>query len=57
MDEFGRVCTLYVDDRQFLSVPNNLSLGLNIYWFNPFEKAPYSAGALLLIFQDVSVLN
>ena len=29
-------------------MPKNLSLGLNIDWFNPFDKAPYSAGAIYL---------
>ena len=37
-----------IDNRPFLSVPNNLCLGLNIDWFNPFDKTPYSAGAIYL---------
>ena len=37
-----------INDRPFLSVPNNLTLGLNIDWFNPFDKSPYSAGAIYL---------
>lgn len=37
-----------IDGRPFLSVPNNLCLGLNIDWFNPFDETPYSAGAIYL---------
>lgn len=38
----------HINGRPFLSVPNNLCLGLNIDWFNPFSETPYSAGAIYL---------
>ena len=33
---------------RFLSIPNNLCLGLNIDWFNPFSETIYSVGAIYL---------
>ena len=38
-----------IDGRPFLSIPNNLYLGLNIDWFNPFEETPYSVGAIYIV--------
>ena len=38
-----------IDGRPFLSIPNNLYLGLNIDWFNPFEETPYSVGAIYIL--------
>ena len=32
--------------RPFLSQPNNLSLMLNVDWFNPYDETPYSAGVI-----------
>ena len=46
----GRVWESFqvIDGQPFLSVPNNLCLGLNIDWFNPFSETLYSAGAIYL---------
>lgn len=38
-----------VSGRPFLSLPGNLCFTLNIDWFNPFDEAPYSAGAIYLV--------
>ena len=37
-----------IDGRPFLSLPNNLCLGLNIDWFNPYKETQYSAGAICI---------
>ncbi|XP_030600828.1 uncharacterized protein LOC115790939 [Archocentrus centrarchus] len=39
----------YVDGQPFLAEPNNLALMLNVDWFQPFENAPYSVGAIYLV--------
>ena len=41
-----------IDGVPYLSLPNNMCLGLNIDWFNPYKQTQYSAGAIYL-----SVLN
>ena len=38
-----------INGRPFLSIPNNLCLGLNIDWFNPFEETHYSVGAIYIV--------
>ena len=35
--------------RQFTALPNNLCLGMNIDWFNPYEETVYSVGAIYLV--------
>ena len=37
-----------VNGRPFLALPNNLCLGLNIDWFNPYSETEYSVGAIYL---------
>ena len=37
---------LNVNDRPFLSHPNNLALSLNVDWFRPFQHSPYSVGVI-----------
>ena len=38
----------FVYNRPFLDVPNNVGLALNMDWFNPYEHAQYSIGAIYL---------
>ena len=35
-----------VNNRPFLDVPNNITLALNIDWFNPYEHSKCSIGAI-----------
>ena len=44
MVEYGK----FVSNRPFLDAPNNVGLALNIDWFNPYEHAQYSIGAIYL---------
>ena len=39
--------------QSFLSQPNNLSLMLNVDWFNPFDETPYSAGVIYFVIQNL----
>lgn len=43
----------YIDGQPFLASPGNFCLTLNIDWFNPFKEAPYSAGAIYLVIQNL----
>ena len=47
----GRVWkeTSFISGRPFLSQPNNLSLMLNVDWFNPYDETPYSAGVMYFV--------
>ena len=38
----------FVSNHPFLDAPNNVGLALNIDWFNPYEHAQYSIGAIYL---------
>lgn len=38
----------FVSNRPFLDAPNNLGIPLNIDWFNPYQHAQYSIGAICL---------
>ena len=35
--------------RPFTALPNNLCLGINIDWFNPYDEAVYSVGAIYVV--------
>ena len=37
----------------FLTHPNSLSLMMNVDWFNPYEEAQYSVGAIYLVVQNL----
>ena len=37
-----------INGHQFLAVPNNFCLALNVDWFNPYKQTPYSVGAIYL---------
>ena len=39
----------HIDGMPFLAIPNNLCLGMNIDWFNPYDESPYSVGAIYLV--------
>ena len=40
---------MFIDGRQFLSIPNNLVLSINIDWFRVYEQSQYSAGPIYLV--------
>ena len=42
-----------IKGRQFLDSPGNLCLMLNIDWFNPFDEAQYSVGAIYLVVHNL----
>ena len=42
-----------VDNIPFLQAPNNISLKLNLDWFNPFEHIQYSVGVLYLVVENL----
>ena len=39
----------YIDGSPFLAEPHNLSLMMNVDWFNPYKDTLYSAGAIYLV--------
>ena len=39
----------YIDGVPFLAAPHNLSMMMNVDWFNPYTESQYSAGAIYLI--------
>lgn len=51
----GRVWNEFLNPqgRQFLSLPYNLALTLNIDWFQPFKHTTYSVGAIYLSIQNL----
>ena len=38
-----------INQRPFVAIPNNLCLGMNIDWFNPYKDASYSVGAVYFV--------
>ena len=38
-----------IQNRPFLSLPNNLCLALNVDWFNPYKETQFSVGAIYLV--------
>ena len=38
-----------IDEKEFLSLPNNLALGLGCDWFQPYKHVTYSVGVLYLV--------
>ena len=43
----------FIEGQPFLSNPGNLSLMLNIDWFNPYDHTPYSAGVVYFVVQNL----
>ena len=38
-----------VNGRDFLALPNNIALSMNVDWFRPFEHSPYSIGVIYFV--------
>ena len=38
-----------INGRPFTELPNNLCLGMNIDWFNPYDETVYSVGAIYVV--------
>ena len=38
-----------IQNRPFLSLPNNLCMALNVDWFNPYNETQFSVGAIYLV--------